>query len=139
MLTSEGHMIVEEANDRVADRLMDSAKIDLVLAGVDPTDRDVLKWVRTLRRKRKDVPVILLSKRLRPGRTTNRLRLGTVTALKYPVPAAVLRAAVLHALGQSAIQPEAAAFDLAALLLASGRDIAQNRTQRVRKSRTAVP
>ena len=48
-----------------------------------------------MRRKHREVPVILLFPRLHPERAKEALRLGAMAVLKYPVPAAELRAAVL--------------------------------------------
>jgi two-component system, NtrC family, response regulator HydG len=100
MLKSLGHVIDEATNDRVAVRLMDQNNIDLVLAGVDPLDAEALELLTYVRRKHREVPVILLFPRLHPDRAKEALRLGAMAVLKYPVPAAELRAAVLQALEQ---------------------------------------
>src|SRR5439155_11171904 len=92
--------IEEAANDRVAVRLMERSTIDLVLAGVDPSDDDALELLMYVRRKHREVPVVLLFPRLHPERAKEALRLGAMAVLKYPVPAAELRAAVLQALAQ---------------------------------------
>ena len=108
MLKSLGHVIEEASNDRVAVRLMERNDIDLVLAGVDPSDNDALELLTYVRRKHREVPVVLLFPRLHPDRAKEALRLGAMAVLKYPVPAAELRAAVLQALEQcEARQPEA--------------------------------
>jgi two-component system, NtrC family, response regulator HydG len=98
MLKSLGHVIEEATNDRVAVRLMERNDIHLVLAGVDPLDADALELLTYVRRKHREVPVILLFPRLHPDRAKEALRLGAMAVLKYPVPAAELRAAVLQAL-----------------------------------------
>ena len=98
MLKSLGHIIEEATNDRVAVRLMERNNIDLVLAGVDPLDGEALELLTYVRRKHREVPVILLFPRLHPERAKEALRLGAMAVLKYPVPAAELRAAVLQAL-----------------------------------------
>ena len=100
MLKSLGHIIEEATNDRVAVRLMERNNIDLVLAGVDPLDGEALELLTYVRRKHREVPVILLFPRLHPERAKEALRLGAMAVLKYPVPAAELRAAVLQALEQ---------------------------------------
>jgi two-component system response regulator HydG len=100
MLKSLDHHIEEATNDRMAVRLMERSNIDLVLAGVDPTDRDALELLTYVRRKHREVPVVLLFPRLHPERAKEALRLGAMAVLKYPVPAAELRAAVLQALEQ---------------------------------------
>ena len=100
MLKSLGHIIEEAANDRMAVRLMERENIDLVLAGVDPGDGDALELLTYVRRKHREVPVVLLFPRLHPERAKEALRLGAMAVLKYPVPAAELRAAVLQALEQ---------------------------------------
>ncbi len=100
MLKSLGHIIEEATNDRVAVRLMERNDIDLVLAGVDPADGDALELLNYVRRKHRAVPVVLLFPRLHPERAKEALRLGAMAVLKYPVPAAELRAAVLQALEQ---------------------------------------
>lgn len=98
MLKSLGHIIEEATNDRVAVKLMERNNIDLVLAGVDPLDSEALELLTYVRRKHREVPVILLFPRLHPERAKEALRLGAMAVLKYPVPAAELRAAVLQAL-----------------------------------------
>ncbi len=100
MLKSLGHIIEEAANDRIAVRLMERENIDLVLAGVDPADGEALELLTYVRRKHREVPVVLLFPRLHPERAKEALRLGAMAVLKYPVPAAELRAAVLQALEQ---------------------------------------
>ena len=100
MLKSLGHIIEEASNDRVAVRQMERNNIDLVLAGVDPGDGDALELLTYVRRKHREVPVVLLFPRLHPDRAKEALRLGAMAVLKYPVPAAELRAAVLQALEQ---------------------------------------
>ena len=98
MLKSLGHLIEEATNDRAAVRLMKRNHIDLVLAGVDPLDAKALELLTYVRRKHREVPVILLFPRLHPDRAKEALRLGAMAVLKYPVPVADLRAAVLQAL-----------------------------------------
>jgi two-component system response regulator HydG len=98
MLKSLGHIIEEASNDRAAVRLMERNNIDLVLAGVDPLDADALELLTYVRRKHREVPVILLFPRIHPERAKEALRMGAMAVLKYPVPAAELRAAVLQAL-----------------------------------------
>jgi two-component system response regulator HydG len=99
MLKSLVPVIEEAANDRVAVRLMEKGGIDMVLAGVDPGDADALELLTCLRRKHRQVPVILLFPTANPERTKEALRLGALAVLKYPVPATELRAAVTQALG----------------------------------------
>ncbi len=98
MLKSLGHMIEEATTDRAAVRSMERNDIDLVLAGVDPLDAEALELLTYVRRKHREVPVILLFPRLHPERAKEALRMGAMAVLKYPVPAAELRAAVLQAL-----------------------------------------
>jgi DNA-binding NtrC family response regulator len=98
MLKSLGHMIEEATTDRAAVRSMERNDIDLVLAGVDPLDVEALELLTYVRRKHREVPVILLFPRLHPERAKEALRMGAMAVLKYPVPAAELRAAVLQAL-----------------------------------------
>src|SRR5271155_2196914 len=105
MLKSLGHLIEEATNDRVAVRLMDRNNIDLVLAGVDPLDAEALELLTYVRRKHREVPVILLFPRLHAERAKEALRLGAMAVLKYPVPAAELRAAVLQALERCETRP----------------------------------
>ena len=80
-------------------KLMERNNIDLVLAGVDPLDGEALELLTYVRRKHREVPVILLFPRLHPERAKEALRLGAMAVLKYPVPAAELRAAVLASPG----------------------------------------
>jgi two-component system response regulator HydG len=98
MLKSLGHIIEEATNDRIAVKLMERNNIDLVLAGVDPLDSEALELLTYVRRRHREVPVILLFPRLHPERGKEALRLGAMAVLKYPVPASELRAAVLQAL-----------------------------------------
>jgi two-component system response regulator HydG len=98
MLKSLGHEIDEAANDRVAVRLMERGGIDLMLAGVNSLDADALELLAYMRRKHRQVPVILLFPSPNPERAKEALRLGALTVLRYPVPATELRAAVTQAL-----------------------------------------
>ncbi len=98
MLKSLGHEIDEAANDRVAVRLMERGGVDLLLAGVDPTDAEALELLCYMRRKHRRVPVILLLTTPSPERAKEALRLGALAVLRYPVPATELRAAVTQAL-----------------------------------------
>jgi two-component system response regulator HydG len=113
MLKSLGHVIEEATTDRAAVRSMERNDIDLVLAGVDPLDAEALELLRYVRRKHREVPVILLFPRLHPERAKEALRMGAMAVLKYPVPAAELRAAVLQALerceGRTADPPTSSA------------------------------
>ncbi len=123
MLKSLGHVIEEASNDRVAVRLMDRNNVDLVLAGVDPLDAEALDLLTYVRRKHREVPVILLFPRLHPDRAKEALRLGAMAVLKYPVPAAELRAAVLQALERS----EARSSEPANLSIASNLTAPESR------------
>ena len=105
MLKSLGHLIEEAPTDRVAVRLMERNPINMVLASVDPGDPEALELLTYVRRKHTEVPVILMFPRLHPERAKEALRLGAMAVLKYPVPAAELRAAVLQALEQCEAQP----------------------------------
>ncbi|MDR3638021.1 MAG: sigma-54 dependent transcriptional regulator [Isosphaeraceae bacterium] len=103
MLRSLEHVVIDEAaNDRVAVRLMERGGVGLVLAGVDPADSEGLELLAYIRRKHKNVPVILLFSGANTERSKEALRLGALAVLKYPVPAIELRAAVTQALGTSA-------------------------------------
>ncbi|WP_165227301.1 sigma-54-dependent transcriptional regulator [Aquisphaera insulae] len=107
MLKSLGHMIEEASTDRGAVRLMERSPMDLVLASVDPGESEALELLSHVRRKYSDVPVILMFPRAHPDRAKEALRLGAMAVLKYPVPAAELRAAVLQALEQCEPRPTA--------------------------------
>jgi two-component system response regulator HydG len=98
MLKSLGHSIEEATTDRAAVRLIERNNVDLVLAGVDPLDAEALELLMFVRRKHREVPVILLFPRLHPERSKEALKLGAAAVLKYPVPAGELRAAVLQAI-----------------------------------------
>src|SRR5262249_41127582 len=106
MLKSLGHLIEEAATDRLAVRLMERNPINLVLASVDPGDSEALELLSYVRRKHSGIPVVLMFPRVHPERAKEALRLGAMAVLKYPVPAAELRAAVLQALEQCEAQPE---------------------------------
>ncbi|ODU01176.1 MAG: transcriptional regulator [Planctomycetes bacterium SCN 63-9] len=98
MLKSLGHLIEEAANDRAAVRLMERDKVDLVLAGADPQDADALELLAYIRRKHRETPVILMFSQVHAERWKEASRLGATAILKYPVPAAELRATVMQAL-----------------------------------------
>ena len=74
MLKSLGHEIDEAANDRVAVRLMERGGVDLMLAGVDPADADALELLSYMRRKHRQVPVLLLFSSPQPERSKEALR-----------------------------------------------------------------
>src|SRR5436305_13414571 len=105
MLMSMGHEIDEAANDRMAVRLMERGGVDLMVAGVDPSDAEALELLAYMRRKHRPVPVILLFLGASPERPKEALRMGALAVLKYPVPATALRAAVTQAPGPRAAQP----------------------------------
>ena len=98
MLKSLGHEIDEAANDRVAVRLMERGGVDLMLAGVDPADADALELLSYMRRKHRQVPVLLLFSSPQPERAKEALRAGAMAVLRYPLPATELRAVVMQAL-----------------------------------------
>jgi two-component system response regulator HydG len=107
MLKSLEHTIEEAANDRVAVRLLERGGVDLVLAGVDPADPEGLELLAYMRRKHRQVPMIVLFASANLDRAREALRMGALTVLKYPVPASELRAAVTQALGPIKAQPSA--------------------------------
>src|ERR1700753_2130036 len=78
MLTSMGHELDEAANDRMAVRLMERGGVDLMVAGVDPSDVEALELLAYMRRKHRQVPVILLFPGSFPKRTKEALRLGAL-------------------------------------------------------------
>lgn len=106
MLKSLGHLIEEAATDRVAVRLMERNPISVVVASVDPGDADALELLTYVRRKYPAIPVVLMFPRVHPERAKEALRQGAMAVLKFPVPAAELRAAVLQALEQCGVEPE---------------------------------
>ena len=97
MLKSLGHEIDESANDRVAVRLMERGGVDLMLAGVDPTDADGLELLSYMKRKHRQVPVLLLFSSPQPERAKEAQRAGAVAVLRFPLPATELRAVVTEA------------------------------------------
>ena len=107
MLQSLGHTIEEASSDRLAARMMERFAVNLVLASVDPGDEDSLELLNYVRRKHPTVPMVLMFPRIHPERAKEALRLGAMAVLKYPVPAAELRAAVLQALQQRDGRPAA--------------------------------
>jgi two-component system response regulator HydG len=106
MLRTLGHHIDEASTDRLAVRLFERSTVNLVLASVDPADPDALELLAYVRRKHPEVPVVLMFPRVHPERAREALRMGAMAVLKYPVPAAELRAAVLQALEQCESHPE---------------------------------
>ncbi len=105
MLKSLGPEIDEAVNDRMAVRLMERGGVDLLVAGVDPMDADALELLSYMRRKYRQVPVILLFMTPNPERAKEALRQGALAVLKYPVPATELRASVTQALGPLVMSP----------------------------------
>ncbi len=105
MLNSLGHPIEEPVDDRAAVQLMERRRIDVVVAGVEPADDDALELLTYVRRKHREVPVILLFPSAHPDRAKEALRQGAMAVLKYPVSAVELRAAVSQALDQSGGRP----------------------------------
>ena len=93
---------------------MERENIDLVLAGVDPGDSEAVEFLAYVRRKHRDVPVVLLFPQSDPVCAKEALRLGAMAVLKFPVPAAVLRAAVLQALERCEARPRESAWGAAA-------------------------
>ncbi len=110
MLKSPRYIIEEAANDRVAVRLMERQNIDLVLAGVDPGDSQALELLTYARRKHRRVPVVLMFPQPDPVRAKEALRMGAMAVLKFPVPAAELRAAVFQALDRCESRPRESAW-----------------------------
>src|SRR4051795_5051647 len=102
MLMSMHDEIDEAASARMAVRLMERGGVDLMVAGVDPADAEALELLAYMRRKHRQVPVVLLFPGANAERTKEALRLGALAVLKYPVPATELRAAVTQALGPAA-------------------------------------
>jgi two-component system response regulator HydG len=98
MLRSMGHEFDEAANDRVAVRLMERGGVALMLAGVDPSDADALELLSYMRRKHRQVPVLLLFSSRCPERAKEALRLGAMAVLRFPLPTTELRATVMQAL-----------------------------------------
>jgi two-component system response regulator HydG len=114
ILKSLGHAIDEAANDRVAVRQMERGGVDLMLAGADPADVDALELLSYMRRKHRQVPVILLFSTPMPERAEEALRLGARAVLRYPVPATELRGEVVRALAPRGGPAPPAAVDPAA-------------------------
>jgi two-component system response regulator HydG len=106
MLKSLGHPIEEATNDRAAVKQMERHQIDLMLACVDPNDAEALELLTYVRRKHREVPVILLFPQVHPDRAKEALRMGAMSVLKYPVPAAELRAAVMQGLELCELRPQ---------------------------------
>ncbi len=103
MLQSLGHQIDEASNDRAAVRRLERGGVDLMIAGIDPSDPEALELLAYSRRKHPQVPVILLFPAASPDRTREATRMGAAAILKFPMPATELRAAVMQAC--EAIQP----------------------------------
>ena len=106
MLKSLDYLIEEAATDRLAVQLMERNPINLVLASVDPGDAEALELLSYVRRMYPVIPMVLMFPRVHPERVKEALRLGAMAVLKYPVPAAELRAAVLQALEHCESQPQ---------------------------------
>ena len=106
MLQSLGHQIEEAANDRLAVRRLERGGIDLMIAGINPTDPDAMELVAYARRKHAQVPLVLLFPAAHPERAREATRLGATAVLKFPMPATELRAAVTQACEQSIFAPK---------------------------------
>ncbi|GAC1475793.1 MAG: sigma-54 dependent transcriptional regulator [Isosphaeraceae bacterium] len=106
MLKSLGHVIEEVDNDRVALRILERGGIDMILAGVDHEDSESLELLSYVKRKHREVPVILLFSVPNPERAREAMRLGALSVLRYPVPANELRAAVSQGLETFSIRTE---------------------------------
>ena len=78
---------------------MERGGVDLLVVGVDPADLEAFELLSYMRRKHRQVPVILLFMTPHAERAKEALRLGAQTVLRYPVPATDLRATVTQALG----------------------------------------
>ncbi len=102
MLKSLGHEIDEAPNDRAALRSLEREAADLVLACVDPGDSDCLELLAYLRRRHPAAATVLMFPRPHPERFKEAVQKGASAVLRYPAPAAELRAAVLQALEQAA-------------------------------------
>jgi len=105
MLQSLGHQIDEAANDRAAVRRLERGGIDLMIAGLNPTDPEAMELVSYVRRKHSQVPLVLLFPNAHPERSREAMRLGATAVLKFPMPATELRAAVTQACEQSVFTP----------------------------------
>ncbi|WP_337177088.1 sigma 54-interacting transcriptional regulator [Paludisphaera sp.] len=101
MLKSLGHDIDTAPNDRAAVHQIDREPADLVLACVDPSEADSLELLSYQRRRHPESAVVLLFPRPHPERAKEAVRQGASAVLKYPTPAAELRAAVLQALQEA--------------------------------------
>ena len=101
MLQSLGHQIDEAANDRGAVRRLERGGIDLVIAGVNPTDPEAMELVSYTRRKHAQTPLVLLFPGPNPERAREAMRLGATAVLKFPMPATELRAVVTQACEQN--------------------------------------
>ena len=99
MLRSLAYEIEETQDDRIAVRRMERGGVDLLVVGVDPADLEAFELLSYMRRKHRQVPVILLFMTPHAERAREALRLGAQTVLRYPVPATDLRATVTQALG----------------------------------------
>jgi two-component system response regulator HydG len=76
--------------------------VDLMLAVVDPADGEALELLCYMRRKHRQVPVIVLFSAPSPERAKDALRQGALAVLRFPLPATELRAAVTQALAPRA-------------------------------------
>ena len=101
MLQSLGHQIDEAANDRGAVRRLERGGIDLVIAGINPTDPEAMELVSYTRRKHAQTPLVLLFPGPNPERAREAMRLGATAVLKFPMPATELRAVVTQACEQN--------------------------------------
>ena len=97
MLRSLGHPIEQADSDPAAVRRVERGGIDVLLAGVDPTQPDSLELLSYVRRKHPGLPVLVLLDSAHHEREREAFKLGATAILRYPLPAGELRAAVLQA------------------------------------------
>ena len=97
MLRSAAYEVIEATSDRSALRMLEEPP-GLVVNGVGPDDPDALELLSYIRRRHRNIPVVLLFTAPHLGCSSRAIRMGADAVLRFPLPAHQLRAAVAQAL-----------------------------------------
>ncbi len=107
MLQTMGFHIDQAESDRIAVRMLEQTAADLVLTYSDLDDPDAMEFLAYQRRKHPETPLILLYSGDHCERLREATQWGVDSALRFPMPATQLRAAVAQALGPEKSQAAA--------------------------------
>jgi DNA-binding NtrC family response regulator len=102
MLQGLNYQIVEAPGYRIGAGMIGHDTDVLVLAGIDPSDREAMEFQAALQYRQPQVPWILLHSGPSCQLTSQALRNGAAAVLRFPLPATQIQAAVIHALDRPA-------------------------------------